>query len=462
MEKFDLVVIGGGPGGYPAAIRAAQLGARVVLIEKEALGGTCLNWGCIPTKAMIASAELFWRQRQAIEMGVKPTEAGCDYSAISSRKDVIVEKLRGGIAQLLKAHKVTVVRGKASFLGRHRIAADVEHERIQVETKTTIVATGSESVLPAFLPASPRIMDSRAFLGLRELPPRLIVLGGGVIGCEFACMAARLGTQVTVVELLDDILMILDADVRRELRRHMEQILGIKIMAGARLENVVVNGGITAEAGGVSLKADALLVAVGRRPATSDLALETAGLGLGPSGQIETDEACRTKTPTVYAVGDVTGKSQLAHAATAQGLVAAENAVSGKTRKAETLVPVCIFTSPEIGSVGLSENQAVRLGRKVKIGKFSFSSLGKALALGETHGFVKLIADAETDQLLGAQVVGPHATELISEATVAIRSELTALELANTIHCHPTLAEAWMEAAHAVHGQCVHAPPPRR
>jgi dihydrolipoamide dehydrogenase len=457
METFDVVVIGGGPGGYPAAIRAAQLGAKTALVEKEALGGTCLNWGCIPTKALIASADLYARMRRAPEMGITAAQPACDYAAMSKRKDDIVSKLRGGVAQLLKANKVTVLEGVGSFLGRNRVAvAGAE----PVAAGKVIVATGAESAVPGFLPKSPRVIESRRFLELDKLPASLMVLGGGVIGCEFACMAAQLGAKVTVVELLEDILMIVDADVRRELRRHMEQTLGVRILCGKPLEKVTAGqSGVSGQAGGETVEGEMLLVAVGRRPVTKGLALEAAGLQADAAGFIAADEYCRTRAATIYAIGDVTGKAQLAHAATAQGLTAAENAVGGKPAKAETLVPACIFTAPEIGSVGLTEQQAKERGMAVRTGRFSLAALGKALAIGEATGFVKWVAAAETDQLLGAHAVGPHATELIAEATLAIRAELTAAELGRTIHCHPTLSEAWMEAAHAVHGRCIHAAP---
>ena len=294
----------------------------------------------------------------------------------------------------------------------------------------------------------------------------MIVLGGGVIGCELACMAAQLGTKVTIVEMLEDILMVLDKDVRRVVRGHMEKELGIEVLAGVRMEKIEVvkgGGGVTGVVGKKSGNAELLLVSVGRRPVTDGLDLEKAGLSVDKHGCIEIDEYCRTKVATIYAVGDVTaGSTQLAHAATAQGIMAAENACGEKGDAAERLVPACIFTAPEIGSVGLTEEEAVRQNKPVKTGKFLFASLGKAMAAGETNGFVKWVVDAGSDQLLGAQAVGAYATELIAEATLAIRAELTAEEVGRTIHCHPTFSEAWMEAAHAVHGQCIHAGPKRK
>jgi dihydrolipoamide dehydrogenase len=276
-------------------------------------------------------------------------------------------------------------------------------------------------------------------------------------------MAAMLGVKVTIVELLEDILLLLDPDVRREVRGHMEKNLGIRVLTGKALEKIAADAKeVRGNFGEETLKADLLLSAVGRKPVTDGLHLENAGLKAGERGFIEADDYCRTKVATIFAIGDVTGKIQLAHYATAQGIAAAENAVGQKPQKHPALVPNVIFTSPEVGTVGLSEDDAKKQNRAVKTGKFRFAGLGKSLATGETTGFVKWIADAATDQLLGAAAVGPHATELIAAATTAIRSELTARELGRTIHAHPTFGESWMEAAHALHGECIHAPPKRK
>ncbi len=317
--------------------------------------------------------------------------------------------------------------------------------------------------MPGFLPKHERVVESRSFLNLRALPATILVLGGGIIGCEFACMLAQLGVKVTMVELLADIITVIDADVRRELRRHMEKSLGIRILTGVTLEEITADDkGVHGRAGQEKLDADLLLVALGRKPVTGSLKLENAGLTPNERGFLPVDAYGRTSVATVYAVGDVTGGPLLAHVATAQGIVAAENATGHSHRKNETLVPNCIFTTPEIGSVGLGEQEAQQQGRKVKTGKYPFAALGKAMAIGDTTGFVKWVADAETDQLLGAHAVGPHATDIIAEAAVAIRSELTAADLGHTIHAHPTLAEAWMEAAHVLMGEPIHSAPPRK
>lgn len=459
MEKFDVAVIGGGPGGYPAAIRAAQLGASVALIEKEALGGTCLNHGCIPTKTLIAASDLLEQIKRSEKFGLRPGKVEFDYGVMCRRKDEVVTKLGNGLTQLLKSNGIKVFDGAGSFVSRRRIAVGKAAGNV-IDADNTIIATGSASVVPSFAPKAETVVESRAFLARKKLPADMIVLGGGVIGCEFACMAAQLGVKVTVVEMLEDILVVLDPDVRRELRHHMEKELGISILVGKPLTNIGADkNGVAGKFGNDLVRAELLLVAVGRRPVTDGLGLDQVGLMPSENGGIEIDEFCRTRIASIYAVGDVTvGSVQLAHAATSQGITAAENICSGKRRQAETIVPACIFTSPEIGSVGISEQKAKELGIAHNSGKFAFAGMGKALASGETSGFVKWIADSRTDQLLGAQAIGPRATELIAEAALAIRSELTLAELGRAIHCHPTFAEAWMEAAHAARGECIHAP----
>ncbi len=466
METFGVVVIGAGPGGYPAAIRAAQLGASVALVEKEELGGTCLNWGCIPTKTLIASSTLYAQMKSAPAMGLRVEGASFDYAALAARKDQVVRSLRDGLRQLMAANKVKVFKGTASFESRNRLVVETQSPgspSAEIVAEKTIIATGANSSMPDFLPRHERVMDSRAFLGLRSLPASILILGGGVIGCEFACLLAQLDVRVTVVELLDDILSPLDADVRRVVRQHMEKNLGIRVLTGTTLENIAADSAcVRATAGKEKLEAEILLATLGRKPAIEGLRLENAGLCASAKDFIDVDQYGRTKVATVYAVGDVTGGVQLAHAATSQGLVAAENACTRRLRKNEAVIPNCIFTSPEVATVGISEEEARKKGLDTKTGKYTFGALGKALAEGHPVGFVKWVADASTDQLIGAHVVGAHATELIAEAATALRAELTAEELAHTIHCHPTLSEVWMEAAHGLCGEPVHSAPRKR
>lgn len=461
METFDIIVIGGGPGGYPAAIKAAQLGASVALVEKECLGGTCLNWGCIPTKTLIASSSLYHAAKEGKALGVNAKTASFDYETMMKRKDDVVAKLSGGVGMLLKGNGVTVIEGTASFIDRKTLSVKKGNKTSKICGKKIIIASGSVSAMPKFIPSSPRIMESRMFLSTKHLPSSLLVLGGGVIGCEFACMAAQLGCKVTIVEMLEDILFMLDRDVRTEVRKYMESELKITVLTGEAMQDIHATADeVTATVGKKKVKGEILLVSVGRIPSAKSLNVENAGLELTKSGHIAIDKHCQTSVAGIFAIGDVTANStQLAHAATAQGVTAAANAVTGKLQANEAIIPACIFTKPEIGAVGLTEQQAKDAGRSISKAKFSFMALGKAMASGETGGFVKWIVDAETDQLIGASAVGAHATELISEAAVAIRAELTATELGNTVHCHPTMSEAWMEAAHAVHGTCIHAPP---
>jgi len=457
VETFGVVVIGAGPGGYPAAIRAAQFGASVALVEREYLGGTCLNYGCIPSKALIHTSDLYAQMRSSGSLGLRSENATFDYAAMAERKEQVVRGLRNGVKQLLGANGVKVFEGTASFETRKRIVVNSTSGNEVIGAEKTIIATGAASSLPAFLPRHERVVESRAFLDLKSAPRRVLVLGGGVIGCEFACMLAQLGVQVTVVEILEDIVAFLDADVRRELRRQMEKALGIRILTGTSLANISADGqGVRGTAGEEVLEADLLLAALGRNPVTHELQLGNAGLQTNQHGFIEVDEYGLTRVSTIYAIGDVTGGPQLAHAATSQGLVAAENAGTRRRRKNEKYIPYCIFTSPEVGAVGLTEDSARQQGREVKTGRFNFGALGKALAIGRPSGFVKWVADAKTEQLLGAQAIGFQATDLIAEATTAIRAELTAAELAQTIHCHPTFAEAWMEAAEVLLGEPIH------
>jgi len=459
MYDFDVIVIGAGPGGYPAAIRAAQLGKKTAIIEKEAFGGTCLNWGCIPTKTLIASAERFHQAGHSEAFGVSVKGVTFDYAKMVARKCDVVTKLTNGIQALLKSNSVEMIKGVARFEGANRLSVvQPDGNTRWVSATAIIIAAGSDSAMPGFLPKDKRVLDSRAFLDLTTLPKSLLILGGGVIGCEFACMAATLGTKVTVVEMLEDIVMILDKDVRRVLRKRMEA-LGITILTGAPLTEIAVQKNkVSGLYKDQKLEGDLLLVAVGRKPNTAALNLERAGVKVDERGTIPVTAQGRTNIANIFAIGDlVTGSIQLAHAATQQGVVAAE-AASGQAAKGEKLCPSCIFTSPEIGLVGLTEAKAQQLGITVKTAMFPFAALGKAMAAGETDGFVKWIADPVTGQLLGAQAIGGHATDLISEAAVAIRNELTIDEIGKTIHCHPTLAEAWMEAAHAFHGECIHLP----
>jgi dihydrolipoamide dehydrogenase len=463
MQKYDVTVIGAGPGGYVAAIRAAQRGAATAVIEKDFLGGTCLNWGCIPTKSLISAAELLWHITHAGSFGIRiEGKARPDWPAILQRKNETVLGLRNGIAALLKSNGVDVIQGTASFAGRHQIQVRQENGVRDIETGATIIATGSESVQPGFIPQAANILYSRQALDNPILPGKMLILGGGVIGCEFACMYAQLGVSVTLVEMLPEILPFQDSDVARTVRRSMEK-MGITILTGTRMADIEADGKrVKAAAGNTKLTADQLLVCIGRRPYLDGLQLDMAGLTPDDQGLLSIDARCQTKVPSIYAIGDITGGLQYAHRASAMGICAANNATGLRDSHRDDLVPGCIFTTPQIGCVGMTEQEAKNRDIPVRVGKFPFAALGKAQILQQTEGFCKLIADAETDQVLGAHIVGPDATNLIAEVATAMNLEITAEELGRAMHAHPTLAEASMEAAHAVHDQCIHLPKPRK
>lgn len=460
MEKFDIIVIGAGPGGYPAAIRAAQLGKSVAIVEREQLGGTCLNWGCIPTKLYLSAAELFHSLARAEKMGIKAHAVSVNFEELVKHKDSVVRKLRGGVGQLLKANKVKVFNGSAAFSSTCSIVVTAAGaEPAELTAEKFIIATGSSSLLPAAFPKHARVVESRAFLNLSLLPSQILIVGGGYIGCELACMAAQLGAKVTVVEALEDIMLGFDLDVRREVRRYMEKALGIRIVSGQPLTGVQADdSGVLGFCAGEKLVSELLIVAVGRRPVTEGLALANAGIATNERGFMEVNKFGQTAVPTIYAVGDVNGGAQFAHAATSQAIIAAENACGRDSGDFESVIPGVVFTSPEVGLVGLTETEAQRKGLAVRVGKFPFAALGRSIATSNGVGFVKLIADEKTDVLLGAAVVGSHATELIGEAAVAIRAKIKASELGATIHPHPTFGEAWVEAAHEVRKSAIHLP----
>ncbi|MDR0931563.1 MAG: dihydrolipoyl dehydrogenase [Victivallales bacterium] len=464
MEKFDVCVIGAGPGGYVAAIRAGQCGFKTALVEKELLGGTCLNVGCIPTKTLIASAEVYASAQRAADFGVEISgEIKPNWDKMLTRKNDVIGKLRNGIGALLKSAGVTLFGGRGEFLSRKQLMiAAGESAGIVIQADKFIIATGSEPLIPGFIPQGNRILTSTELLSLPKLPKSLLILGGGVIGCEFACLFAELGVEVTVVEMLPQILPQTDGECAKLLAKQMSSA-GIKIMNGTPLSDIKCTArGVSGKVGDETLKADYLLVSIGRKPVTADLNLAAAGVKVNQRGFVEIDDNFRTSAPNIYAIGDAVGKIMLAHWASA----AANNVIKTLSGKAEEFAgeftPGCIFTSPEIGTVGKSEEQLKNENVEYSVGKFPFAALGKAMAIDQTEGFVKILADTKTDQVLGVHIIGPHATDLIAEAVPAMLLETTAKELGRAIHAHPTLGEAMMEAAHAVHGECAHLPTRRK
>ena len=449
MEEFDVVVIGAGPGGYPAAIRSARLGRKCAIVEREALGGLCLNAGCIPTKTLMASAERYLQVCMAADLGVEVSEPDPAFVPMHERMVGVVNRLRSGVDLQLRSSGVEVISGQARFLSPEEIeVAEAEGKVRTLRAKQFILATGSYSTLPDFLPKSDRIVDSTAFLEQKTLPDTLLILGGGVVGCEFACLAAALGTAVTLVEQEADILPQLDEDVRGVVSRRMME-LGIEVWPRTAIDAVEVQEKqIAARCGENVFTADELLVATGRRAQTDGLKLEAAGVQTDSAGSIPVDACGRTSVPTIFAVGDVTANSvQLAHAATYQGVVAAEYAAGMNREASKQVCPFCVFTIPEVAGVGMSEREARAADLKIRVGRLPFTATGRAWTTGETDGFVKWIAEAGTGRLLGAQVVGDHAAEMIAEPTLAIQQGLTVKQIVQTIHAHPTFSEAWVDAA---------------
>ncbi|MCH7921659.1 MAG: dihydrolipoyl dehydrogenase [Nitrospinae bacterium] len=466
MPSYDLAVIGAGPGGYVAAIRAAQLGGRVVLIDKDELGGTCLNWGCIPTKAMIASAEVYKKIKEAAEFGIIiEGEARVDMGRLIDRKDKIVATLVKGIQTLLKSRGVTYLHGQARFKSSTAIevtAADGAAET--VEAAKTIVSTGSRPVsIPAFPFDGASIISSDDAVNLRELPSHLLIIGAGIVGCEFAFLFNELGCRVTMVEMMERALPFEDGETSRLIERELKKRKialhsGTKVDKAERQEDGVV---LTTLEGGETVEADLVLVSIGRRPNTDGLGLEAAGVDLTGGGEIVVNERMQSSTPAIYAIGDVVGGAQLAHKASAEGIVAAENAMGRNRVMNYDVIPAGIFTIPEVGVVGITEEEAEKRGLAYRVGRFPIRALGKAMCAGETVGQVKVIAEEETDLILGVHIVGDHAADLIHEAAVAMHAGMTASELGDLTHAHPTLAEAIMEAVHDVHGMAIHIPPKR-
>lgn len=456
--SYKVVVIGGGPGGYVAAIRAAQLGAAVALVEKGNVGGTCLNRGCIPTKALAAGAGIIHTLRRAADFGIGAGEVAVDFGRLMDRKNQVVGRLVQGVEFLLKKNKVELVRGTARLAGKGRVVVDGPEGIRELAAENVILATGTEpALIEAFGYDGDRVITSDEALKLGEVPPRLLIIGGGVIGCEFACIFAALGSRVTVVELMPTILPLMDREVARQMQGLLKR-QGINIKTKVRIQEVKKLPGSVAAVleGGEEIEADKVLISIGRVMNLKGLGLEEAGVALGRRGEVAVNDRMETSAPGIYAVGDITGKIQLAHVASAQGLVAVDNIMGRRRAMDYRVIPACIYTYPEVGSVGITSQEAEESGIKVKSGKFSFIASGKAQAMGETDGFVKVLADPDTDRVLGVYIVGPNATDLVAEAAVAMQAGFTARQLAETIHAHPTLAEAMMEASEAVHGMSIH------
>ena len=482
--SFDLIVIGAGPGGYVCAFRAAQLGLSVALVEKRpTLGGTCLNVGCIPSKALLASSEHFvFAQKHAAEHGVKLGSVELDLATLLKKKDAVVTKLVGGVAQLAKARKITVITGAASFVSPTTISVSPEGRPLagapsaapvgrplagapsaapapqQLTAKNIVIATGSAPVeLPFMKFDGHTVVSSDDAIAFPAVPKKLVVVGGGAIGLELGSVWARLGADVTVVEFLPKIAATYDDDIVRAFTRILQK-QGLKIETGAKVTGFA-GGVLTAERGTEKLAfpADKVLVAVGRRPFTDALNLAAAGVQLDDKKRIKVDAHLKTTAPGVWALGDVVAGPMLAHKAEEDGVAVAEWIAGQPGHVNWDLVPGIVYTDPEVASVGLGEDQAKAAGLAVNIGKFNFAANGRAIAADATDGFVKIIADAKTDKILGAQILGRNAGELISEIVTHMEYGGSAEDLARTIHAHPTMSEAVKEAALAVSKSALHA-----
>ena len=459
-QKFDIIVLGSGPGGYPAAIRAAQSGKKVAIIEGKEVGGTCLNRGCIPSKALIAGAEVLERVREAKEFGIEVGTVSFDYSKMLARKDGVVSKLRKGVEGLLTANGVKVIRGKGAFVSPKEIEV-TGPDAGRVQADKIIIATGSE---PRDIPAFPRdgkkILDSSDVLEMRELPKKMAIIGGGIIGCEFASLFHLLGVEVVVIEMLPRLLP-MEALVVSEALTKAYKRKGIGFEVGVGVEKVDTSGKgvVVTLAGGKKIEADIAISAVGRSLNTKGNGIEKTGIKIASNGIVEVDDKMETTVKGIYAIGDIASKWWLAHVATHQGLVAASNAVGQPAHMDYSAVPSAIFTVPEIGTVGLSLEQAKEKGYEAAVGAFPFQALGKSQATLHTDGFAQIVVDKKTGQILGAQVVGYEASALVAEMATAIRNELVVESITETIHAHPTIAEAWLEAALIAAETPVHMPP---
>lgn len=464
-KEFDAIVVGGGPGGYPCAIRLGQLGLRVACVEEEEYGGVCLNWGCIPSKALIANAHLYEKAQAGAEVGIHVSGLRLDVPEMQAWKDGIVKKLTGGVRGLLKANKATPIVGRAKITGRNSVevtGADGSTQTLTA-TKGIVVATGSATIqIPGFEFDGKQIIGAREAVSLQQIPKRLVVIGGGVIGCELGMVYQKFGAELTIVELTPSLLPGVDPEcvkvVERKLKKHGGKVLtSVKAEGYSREADGSVSVKVSGEGGTQELiTCDVVLVAVGMRPRSKGIGLEELGVQIDKRGFISTNDVCQTNVPGIYAVGDVSGPPMLAHKATKEGEVCAEVIAGKRAGKDWVTVPSIIFTDPEIASVGLTEAEAKAQGLNVKVGKFPFAALARAMSIRETDGFTKVVIDADSGRIVGIHIVGPAASDLISEGALALEMVATAEDMGLTIHPHPTLGEALMEASQAALGHAIH------
>ena len=466
-EQFDVTIIGSGPGGYVAAVRAGQLGLKTAIIEKEKdarLGGTCGLRGCIPTKALLNAAHLYQKAGEFEHFGLNVSNLGYDWPGVQKYKSDVVAKNSAGVTYLMKKNKVTVFNGFAKILGPGKVeVALADGKKQTIETKNIIIATGSVvRPIAGFETDGKQVVNSDHILELQTVPKSLIVMGSGAVGVEFASVYARFGSDTTVVELLPRIVPLEDEEVSKELARSFKK-QGINVETGLKLDKMeksktgVKVSGKNDKGTEVTLEAEMLLVAVGRMAYLEGLGIENTKVKVSPKGTVEVNEYCETGEPGIFAIGDVLPTAQLAHLASKEGILVVERIAGKKVEPINhRLVPNCTYCDPEVASVGLTEAKAKEEGYDVKVGKFPFSASGKARILGETDGFVKIVAEKKYDEVLGVHIIGPHATELLAEACVGMALETTADELGRVMHAHPTVSESVMEAAEGVHDQTIH------
>jgi len=463
--SIKLTIIGAGPGGYVAAIRAAQRGTLVTIVEGAEVGGTCLNWGCIPTKTLIASAEALERARHAIDFGIEVSgEVTMNLAKIRERKDKIVATQVKGIRGLFKSWGVSLIEGRGSLLSPDVVrVVRKDGTTMDVVSDKVIIATGSR---PAKLPGFPfdreQVITSDEAIQLKKIPKSLLIVGAGVIGSEFAFIYRTFGAEVTMVEMMPHAVSTEDEEISEIIERELKKAK-IKLVTKVKVENVAKDsdGMMVAKlSNGLEVRTEMILVSIGRSMNSEGLGFEHVPVALGKRGEIVVNDKMETSVPGIYAIGDVTGTLMLAHVASRQGLVAVENALGGDSSMDYSAVPAGIFTMPEIGSVGIREKQAIEKGIKYRVGRFQFRGLGKAHAMGEISGMAKIIVEEATDKVIGVHLCGAHATDLVHEGALAITMGATAQQLGTMIHAHPTMAEALMEAAEDVHKMAIHVPKP--
>jgi len=455
-----IIIVGAGPGGYVAAIRAAQLGAQVTIVEEQAVGGVCLNWGCIPSKTLLNLVDLGERARHAAAWGLTfEGQIGFDLKRMMDRKNEVVQSLVKGITTLLKQWKIQHVAGRGALVNDRQVrVTDTDGGTSLLDAEAIVLATGSSwPQLPQFPIDGQQVLSSKEALDLIDIPRNILIVGGGVEGCEFACLFSGLGSQVTLVEMTPSLLPTEDEDtvaiLTRELKKRKVQV---HLNTTVQEWEAAVDGIHATLSSGATVMAEKMLISVGRRMNSPGLGLETAGVQTGTRGEILVDEHMQTSVPGVYAIGDVTGKSMLAHVASAQGKVAVSNAMGLTQSINYDVIPAGIFTLPEIGRVGLTEQQAHEQGMQTTVGRFRYGGLGKAQAVGEVTGQFKIIADEYTKKIVGVHIIGAHAADLIHEGALAMQGGLTITDLADMIHAHPTLSEGLMEAAEDSEGLAIH------